>query len=100
MSNYPEMVSDGSAKDHDDVVVSDEVVVLLAANKYRKSALIVNVSGGVLRVTTDGSDPTATHGKPVAVGVGLSLTSPCSPLEIKAIRQDTTDVTVNVSEVS
>lgn len=101
MSDVVELYSDGESKDNDDVVVSDEVVELLPLNKYRKSALIVNVSGGTLRVTTDGSDPSSNHGKPIRPGASLGLSSPNCPSEpIKGIRQDAEDVVVNASEVS
>ncbi len=91
----------GVPVDNDDVTVSDSIEVLLEANKYRKSALIVNMGDGDIRVTTDGSDPTPTHGKPLGAGNFLRLESPYCPTEaVKAIRQDTDDASVNASEVN
>lgn len=104
MSDYVDVTSSGESKDNDDVVVTDTVggVVLLNANKYRKSALIVNVGDEPIRVTTDGSDPTSTHGKPVGAGGALSLTAPYCPNDVvKAICVTTALTTnVNASEVS
>lgn len=94
--------STGEATDNDDVVVDATVggVVLLAANPGRKSALIINVGSESMRVTTDGSDPTPTHGKLVIGGASLMLSSPyCPTKEVKAIRQGATDTTANASEV-
>lgn len=92
----------GEAIDNDDVAVDDTVggVVLLEANPNRKSALIMNTGEGDMRVTTDGSAPTATHGKPVPVSGWLILSHPYCPIgEVKAIRQGTTNTTANASEV-
>jgi len=94
--------STATAKDNTDVVVDNTVggVVLLPKNVHRRSALIVNTGAGAMRVTTDGSAPTSTHGKPVVVGGALALSGPDCPTEaVKAIRQDATDTTANASEV-
>lgn len=90
----------GTSVDNDDLVVDDTPggVVLLDANPKRKSALIVNVGAVTMRVTTDGSDPTATHGKPVSGS--LALSGPYCPAgEIKAFCVDP-GTTANASEVS
>lgn len=101
-SNVAETPSTGEARDHDDIVVDDTAggVVLLAANRGRKSALVINTGDFTMRVTTDGSDPTPTHGKRIGAGEALTLSSPyCPTKEIKACRQEATDTTANASEV-
>lgn len=101
--DFVDVPSGGEAMDGDDVVVDDTVggVILLPSNPNRKSALVVNLGLGNIRVTTDGSEPTPTHGKPVLSGGVLSLSSPyCPTKEVRACRQETTDTTVNVSEVN
>ena len=92
----------GVSIDNDDITVDDTEggVVLLEANSERKSALIINIGAEPMRVTTDGSVPTATHGKLVIGGASLTLSSPCSVKEIKAIRQGDNNTTVNASEVN
>ena len=103
MEDVVQVGSAGKADDNDDVVVNGTVggVILLAPNQYRKSALIVNVGANPMRVTTDGSAPTATHGKPVPAGGALSLQSPSCPTEaVKAIRSTGADTSANASEVS
>lgn len=91
----------GVPVDYDDVTVSDEVIPLLEENTKRSSGLVINLGPGTIRVTTDGSDPTPTHGKPVSAGNFLQLASPrCPQTEVKAIRQDDEDAVVNVSEVN
>ena len=103
MSDFVDVPSSGEAKDNDDVVVDGTAggVVLLQANKYRKSALIQNTGVEPMRVTTDGSAPTATHGKQVPAGSSLSLMSPyCPTSEVKAIREGATNTSANASEVS
>lgn len=102
MTNQVDVPSTGEAYDNDDVVVDNTVggVVLLAANQHRKSALIINTGGSSMRVTTDGTAPTATRGKLVVSGGSLSLSSPyCPTVEVKAIRQGDTNTTANASEV-
>ena len=102
MSNFVDVESTGEANDNDDVAVDGTVggVILLAANPARKSALIINTGDADMRVTTDGSAPTATHGKLVGSGAALSLSSPyCPTKEVKAIRQTSTSTTANASEV-
>lgn len=97
-----EVPSTGEAHDYDDIVVNNTVggVVLLGANEYRKSAMIINTGVETMRVTTDGSAPTATHGKQVAGGASLSLSgSHCPTKEVKAIRQGAVNTTANASEV-
>lgn len=92
----------GQSIDYDDVDVDGTVggVVLLEANPNRKSALIMNVGAQPMRVTTDGSAPTATHGKQVVAGGVLNLTSPFCPTdEVRAIRQGGTSTSANASEV-
>jgi hypothetical protein len=91
----------GEAVDNEDEPVSDEVVVLLEANSNRTSALIFNTGDGDMRVTTDGSDPTPTRGKPVGKGSCLSMSGPrCSAAAVKAIRSGDVDTTANASEVN
>lgn len=92
----------GTAVDSDDVTVDDTAggVVLLQANPDRKSALIINTGDGSMRVTTDGTAPTATHGKLVDAGGYLSLSSPyCPSGEVKAFSPDP-GTTANASEVN
>lgn len=90
--------SPGTAADNDDVTVDDEVTTLLEANPDRKSALIVVVGSGTLRVTTDGTDPTPMHGKPTSQ---LAMSGPFCPTgPVLAVSQDGSDVVVNASEVS
>lgn len=94
--------STGEAHDNDDVAVDNTAggVTLLAANEFRISALILNTGVAPMRVTTDGSAPTATHGKLVAPGGGLTMSSPnCPTKEVKAIRAGGTDTVANASEV-
>jgi hypothetical protein len=101
-SNIVDAPSTGEAKDNDDIVVDGTAggVVLLAANPGRKSALIINVGAEPMRVTTDGTAPTATHGKRVVSGGSLSMSSPyCPTKEVKAIREGAVDTTANASEV-
>ena len=93
----------GIAVDNDDVPVDNTSggVTLLDANPNRKSALIINTGAGDMRVTTDGSDPTATHGKLVDAGGSLSMVYPYCPVEtVKAIRVGSTNTTANASEVN
>ena len=92
----------GVAIDNDDEVVDGTVggVVLLEARVGRKSALIINTGAEDMRVTTDGSAPTATHGKVVTAGGSLSLTYPyCPDKQVLAIRQSATNTSANASEV-
>lgn len=90
----------GIASDNDDVTVGATVEVLLPANPNRKSALIINVGDEPIRVTTDGTDPTATRGKPVGAGGTLILTGPyCPDGPVLAIREGAANTTVNASEV-
>lgn len=102
MSNIVDVQSTGDAKDNDDVAVDGTAggVVLLEANPGRKSALIINTGAEPMRVTTDGSAPTATHGKLVVAGAALTMGSPyCPTKEVKAIRQGAASTTANASEV-
>lgn len=90
----------GTATDNDDVTVDDQVTTLLEANSNRKSALIINVGDEPMRVTTDGTDPTPTHGKPVGGGSTLTLTGPyCPDGPVLAIREGAANTTANASEV-
>lgn len=103
MSDYVNVPSTGEAKDNDDVVVDDTAggVVLLPENPHRKSALIINVGDEPMRVTTDGSAPTPTHGKLVPAGSSLTLTAPyCPTAEVKAIREGATNTSANASEIT
>lgn len=102
MDDTVEVLSTGEATDNDDVTVDGTVggVTLLAANPARKSALIINTGTAPMRVTTDGSAPTATHGKLLTEGSALSLASPYCPVkEVKGIRQGASNTTANASEV-
>lgn len=101
-SDFVNVPSIGTAIDNDDVPVDDTAggVILLDANPNRRSALIVNVGTENMRVTTDGSDPTPTHGKPVPAGSSLSLSSPYCPLdEVKACQEGALPTSANASEV-
>lgn len=100
--DYVDVPSTGEATDNDDVTVDDTEggVVLLEANKHRKSALIINTGDEPMRVTTDGTAPSATHGKLVGPGAALGLSSPyCPTEEVKAFSADP-GTTANASEVS
>lgn len=101
LSDQVDVTSTGEAKDNDDVVVDDTEggVVLLAANQHRKSALIINVGAGVMRVTTDGSVPTSTHGKRLVAGASLSLSSPDCPGKVVMACPESVDTAANASEV-
>lgn len=102
MSDYVDVPSSGNAKDEDDIVVDATAggVVLLAANPHRKSALIINVGTENMRVTTDGSAPTSTHGKRVSVGASLALSSLYCPTSVvKAICEGAINTAANASEV-
>jgi hypothetical protein len=101
-TDYVEPPSHGVAKDNDDVTVDATAggVTLLASNTERKSALIINVGDQSMRVTTDASAPTATHGKLVPAGTSLVLSSPdCPVAAVKAIRVGAVSTTANASEV-
>jgi hypothetical protein len=103
MQDIVETASTGEATDNDDVVVDDtaEGVILLEANPGRKSALITNTGTSPMRVTTDDSSPSPTHGKQIVAGGSLSLSSPyCPTNNVRARRQDATNITANASEVS
>lgn len=92
----------GVAVDNDDVAVTDIAggVTLLEENPNRKSALIINTGEVEMRVTTDGSDPTATRGKLIPAGSSLNLSSPFCPVsEVKGFAADP-GTTANASEVS
>lgn len=102
LTDFVDMPSGGESTDNDDVLVDDTAggVTLLQANPNRKSALITNVGADPMRVTTDGSDPTATHGKRLIGGASLTLAPPyCPTREVKAIREGANDTTANASEV-
>lgn len=102
LDDYVNVPSSAKATDNDDVVVDATIggVVLLPANPARRSALIINVGVEDMRITTDGSDPTPTHGKQIQGGASLSLSSPyCPSGEIKAIRQSAVNTSANASEV-
>lgn len=103
MSDIVHVPSQGASKDNDDVTVDATAggVTLLAANPQRKTALIINTGANPMRVTTDGSNPTATHGKLVAAGSALALSAPFCPTNVvKAIQQGASSTTANASEVS
>lgn len=103
LSGAYQPTSTGEAKDNDDVAVTGAAggVVLLQANPARLSALIINTGANPMRVTTDGSAPTATHGKRVPSGGALTLDGLNPPTkEVKAIREGGSDTTANASEVS
>ena len=93
----------GNSSDNDDVVVDGTVggVLLLNANPKRRTALIVNIGEAEMRVTTDGTPPSATRGKIVPPGAQLELTSPYCPAgEVRAIRMGDVDTCANASEVT
>jgi len=93
----------GNSSDNDDVVVDDTPggVLLLKANPKRRSALIINLGQGEMRVTTDGSPATPSRGKIVPAGAQLELTSPhCPAGEVRAIRSGDVDTCANASEVT
>jgi hypothetical protein len=103
MSNVEFVPSAGVAVDHDDVAVDNTAggIVLLEANPFRKGGLIINTGANAMRVTTDGSTPSPTHGKLVLSGAGLSLSSPYCPIaEVKAIQAGAGATTANASEVN
>lgn len=89
-TDFVNIPSTGEANDNDDIVVDDTAggVLLLPANPNRMSALIINVGAEPMRVTTDGTAPTPTHGKLIPAGAALNLSSPgCPGGEVKAVRQ-------------
>lgn len=103
LGNFVDIPSSGEARDNDDVAVDGTTggVTLLAANQARKSALITNTGAYSMRVTTDGSAPTATHGKLVAPGASLLMTGQyCPTAVVKAIRATSSSTTANASEVT
>lgn len=103
MDDVVEVPSTGESKDNDDVVVDATAggVTLLPANPGRKSALIINTGAETMRVTTDGSAPTPTHGKQLLAGATLTMGHPyCPTAEVKAIREGATNTSANASEVS
>lgn len=102
LSDTVDVASTGEAKDNDDISVTNAAggVVLLEENKARKSALIINTGGRDMRVTTDGTDPTATRGKLVVPGAALNMSSPfCSTAVVKAFCENAEGTTANPSEV-
>jgi len=92
------------ANDNDDVLVDDTDggVVLLEANPHRKSALVINLGDSMVRITTDGTAPTATRGKPVPGGAILTLEGPQCPTDkVVGIAQNGGESSmINASEVS
>ena len=102
MSDIVNVTSVGDAVDNDDITVDNTTggVTLLEANPNRKSALIINTGAEPMRVTTDDSAPTSTHGKLIVAGASLSLTSPDCPVKkVLAIRGSSSNTTANASEV-
>lgn len=102
MDSIVDVQSTGEAHDYDDIEVTDDVggVVVLEANPERKSALIINVGEGEIRVTTDGSEPNASHGKHIGPGGSLSLSPPyCPTKEVRAFCHNGGSTFVNASEV-
>lgn len=90
----------GTPLHYDDRTVSSTAVAILGPNLARKSALIQNVGSANIRVTWDGSTPTATHGHQIASGAVLSLDQPFVPTGlVQAIREGSVDSSVSVSEV-
>lgn len=104
MENVVQTPSTAQAIDNDDVAVPDDAggVLLLEENKWRVSALITNTGSNPMRVTTDGSAPTATHGKQVVPGASLVLASPnCPTGAVRGIAQGAgADTVANASEVT
>lgn len=94
---------EGEATDNDDIIVDETPggVTLLEANPARKSALILNTGSNAMRVTTDGSAPSPSHGKLILTGSGLSLNSPYCPIKVvKACSVGADPTSANASEVS
>jgi len=90
----------GVATNFDDVAVAAVAVSVLAANPARKSAIIQNVGTGPVRVTLDGTAPTATRGLQLQPGQSVSLTQPYVPvLIVRAIREGAVSSSVAVVEV-
>lgn len=92
----------GTADNDDDVTVDATAggVTLKAANANRKIIIIQNVGAQPIRVTIDGSAPTATHGIQLAAGDSVTFTAPYIPVAIvKAIREGGTNSTANVTEI-
>jgi hypothetical protein len=89
-----------TATDQDDTAISSVAIQLLAANTSRKGVMIQNVGASNMRVTFDGSTPTATHGKRVAPGGMIALSMPfCATGAIKAIREAGSDTVASVTEL-
>lgn len=102
MDNVADVQSTAEAIDNDDIVIDDTAggITVLSENKHRKSALVINTGEENMRVTTDGSPPTATHGKRLLPGAALELASPYCPInKVLAIREGDTDTSANASEV-
>lgn len=102
MENVVHVPSTAVAQDNTDVAVdaSPDGVELLPANPNRRSALIINTGDNSMRVTTDGSLPSQTHGKLVQPGAALSLSSPDCPTDVVLAKSTTGGTTANASEVS
>lgn len=91
----------GTVTQSDDVTVDGTAggVTLLAANTARKSAMVQNVGSANIRVTYDGSAPTATHGIQLTPGATLRLSQPnVSQSAVKAIREGSTSSSASRSE--
>lgn len=103
MDDISDVQSSVDSVDNDDVTVDDTDggITLLEENLYRKSGFIQNTGSASMRVTTDGSAPTDTHGKLVLSGGSLTMSSPfCPGNSVKAKCSEGESTTANASEVS
>jgi hypothetical protein len=89
-------VTGGTPAAQDDVAVDNTAggVTVLAAAAQRKSALIQNTGAANMRVTYDGTAPTATHGFQLAPGATMRLSGPyCPTAAVLAIREGAVSTT-------
>ena len=76
------------------------VTPVLADNPNRKGALIQNTGAtNPLRITLDGSDPSATKGILIAAGLTVTLSQPYCPTKVVRAIAVTGSTTVGVTEV-
>ena len=97
-----EVPTSGEAVTTADVTVGTAAVaVVLAANASRKAAVIQNTGAtNAVRVTLDGTDPTATKGILIAAGGSLLLSQPYCPIKVVRALAITASTTVGVTETT
>lgn len=76
-------------------------VQLLAANASRKIVVVQNTGQANMRVTFDGTPPTATHGWQIYPGMVVARSMPFLPTrDVLAIRESGVSTTAFVEEVT